>query len=53
MKLDFTLAQLATLDKAIQQLPYYVAAPLIAHINAELEAQQKIMDTPIELKAEQ
>lgn len=49
MKIDFTLAQLSILDKAIQQLPYHIAAPLIAHINAELEAQQKVMDTPIEL----
>lgn len=53
MKIDFTLAQLSILDKAIQQLPYHIAAPLIAHINAELEAQQKIMDTPIELKADE
>lgn len=48
MQIDFTLEQLGILDKAIQQLPYYVAAPLISHINKEIEKQQKIMDTPIE-----
>jgi len=47
MQIDFTLDQLAVLDKAIQQLPFYVAAPLIAHINKEIEKQQKIMDTPM------
>jgi hypothetical protein len=35
--IEFTSDQLATLDKAIQQLPYFVAAPLIAHINRELQ----------------
>jgi hypothetical protein len=48
MQIDFTLEQLGILDKAIQQLPFYVAAPLIAHINAEIQKQQQIMDTPID-----
>jgi hypothetical protein len=47
MQIDFTLDQLTLLDKAIQQLPFYAAAPLIAHINEELEKQKQIMDTPI------
>lgn len=47
MQIDFTVEQLVVLDKAIQQLPYYVAAPLISHINRELEKQQKVMDTTI------
>lgn len=47
MKIDFTPDQLAILDKAIQQLPYYVAAPLMAHINKELEKQKQIMGTPM------
>lgn len=49
MIIDFTLEQLALLDTAIQQLPYYQAAPLIATINKQLAEQQKVMDTPIEL----
>lgn len=47
MKLEFTLEQLGVLDKALQQLPYFVAAPLIASINQQLEAQRKIMDAPL------
>jgi len=52
MQIDFTLEQLSVLDKAIQQLPYYLAAPLVQHINTQLAEQQKIMDTPIELEKE-
>jgi len=37
MKIDFTVEQMTVIDKAVQQLPYYVAAPLIAHINAEIQ----------------
>jgi precorrin-4 methylase len=47
MQIDFTIEQLSVLDKAIQQLPYYVAAPLIAHINKEIEKQKQVMDTPV------
>lgn len=47
MKLEFTLEQLGILDKAIQQLPYYMAAPLIASINKQVVEQKEIMDTPI------
>lgn len=49
MQIDFTFEQLSILDKAIQQLPYYLAAPLVKHINDQLAAQQKIMDTPVDL----
>lgn len=49
MKLDFTLEQIGILDKAIQQLPYYVAAPLISHINKQIAEQQKLMDTPMDV----
>lgn len=48
MQIDFSLEQLGVLDKAIQQLPYYLAAPLVEHINKEIEKQQKINDTPID-----
>lgn len=48
MQIDFTLEQLNVLDRAIQHLPFYVAAPLIDHINKELEKQQRSMDTPLD-----
>jgi hypothetical protein len=48
MKIEFTLDQLSVLDKALQQLPYHMAAPLIQSINAQLIEQKKIMDTPLE-----
>jgi len=51
MKIEFSLEQLSILDKAIQQLPYYLAAPLIADINKQVVEQHKIMDTPIEAEA--
>lgn len=47
MQIDFTFEQLSILDKAIQQMPYHIAAPLIAHINSEIQKQQKRMDTPV------
>jgi hypothetical protein len=47
VQIDFTLEELATLDKAIQQLPYYVAAPLIASINRQIAEQEAAMDIPI------
>lgn len=46
MKIDFSMEQLVILDKAIQQLPYYVAAPLIQHINVQIiEAQKQDRDS--------
>lgn len=50
MQIDFTFEQLGVLDKAIQQLPYYLAAPLIAHINKELEKERARMDTPVDVQ---
>jgi precorrin-4 methylase len=49
MKIDFNVEQLQILDKAIQQLPFYIAAPLIEHINKELEKEKAIMDNPVEI----
>ena len=49
MKIDFTIDQLGILDKAIQQLPYYMAAPLIDHINKELTKEKELMNTPIDM----
>jgi len=37
MQINLTPQQLSVLDKAIQQMPYHVAAPLIAHINKEIQ----------------
>lgn len=37
MKIEFSREQLAVLDKALQQMPYYLASPLINHINAQLQ----------------
>lgn len=36
MKIDFTPEQIAVIDQAVQQLPYFVAAPLIHHINKQI-----------------
>lgn len=45
MKLEFTPDQLAILNEAIVQLPYKVAAPLIAQINSQIqEAHNKAAD---------
>jgi len=35
--LTFDKQQLAILDAAVKELPYRLAAPLIAHINAEIQ----------------
>ena len=40
-KLVFTVDQLSVLDKAIQQMPYYIAAPLLAEINKQITPQNK------------
>jgi len=37
MKIDFTNEQIKVLNDAIIQLPYYVAQPLINHINQEIQ----------------
>lgn len=48
MRLEFTIEQLAVLDKALQQMPYYMAAPVIASINKQLAEQKAVMDEPID-----
>ncbi|QIK14397.1 hypothetical protein G7090_13875 [Leclercia sp. 29361] len=35
MKIELTAEQLATIDEALQQLPYNIAKPLIDHINLQ------------------
>jgi hypothetical protein len=39
ISLTFTQEQLQILDRALQQLPYYMAQPVIAEINRQIEAQ--------------
>ena len=52
MKIEFSIEQLSVLDKAVQQLPYYMAAPLIAHINKELQKQEAEMNAPVNVAAD-
>ena len=40
MKIEFTEQEIMLLDKAIQQMPYYLAAPLVASINRQLALPQ-------------
>ncbi|EPK7361247.1 hypothetical protein M2O40_003942 [Kluyvera ascorbata] len=35
MKIELTEGQLATIDEALQQMPYNIAAPLIYHISQQ------------------
>ena len=37
VELVFSMEELSVLDKALQNMPYYLAAPLIASINKQLE----------------
>lgn len=39
--ISFTQDQLRVLDSALCELPYKIAAPLIAHINKEISNQQE------------
>ena len=39
--LKLTPADVAVLDRALQEMPYRLAAPLIDKINAQLQAQQQ------------
>jgi hypothetical protein len=52
MKLEFTLEHLSILDKALQQMPYGMVAPMIHSINKQLADQQKVMDTLTQLQQE-
>jgi hypothetical protein len=39
-ELTFTAEQLAILDRALQQLPYHLAAPLLNEINRQIAETQ-------------
>lgn len=41
----FTTEQLVMIDKAIQQMPYYMAAPLLNEINKQIESQRKQIES--------
>jgi hypothetical protein len=40
MNLQFSEDELMVLDKALQQMPYYLAAPIIESINRQINAQR-------------
>jgi hypothetical protein len=42
MKIEFNEQQLGILNAALVELPYRVAAPLIAHINQQIKEQQAL-----------
>jgi 16S rRNA A1518/A1519 N6-dimethyltransferase RsmA/KsgA/DIM1 with predicted DNA glycosylase/AP lyase activity len=42
MKIEFNEQQLQVLNAAIIELPYRVSAPLIAHINQQIQEQQAL-----------
>jgi hypothetical protein len=44
--LVFTAEQIKVIDQALQQAPYFVAAPLLSEINRQLEALQKAASEP-------
>jgi len=41
MKIELSNEQLQVIDQALQQLTYNIAAPLIAHINQQKNAQAR------------
>jgi hypothetical protein len=41
MKIEFNEQQLQVLSAAIIELPYRVSAPLIAHINQQIQEQRE------------
>lgn len=51
MKLEFNMEQLAILDRAIQQLPFHTASPLLQNINDQLQKQlqQNKVDTQVNI----
>lgn len=45
ISLKFTIEQIYVLDKALQQMPYKDAAPLIADINQQIKQQRTGQNT--------
>lgn len=48
MKLELTHEQLQLIGAALNELPYRVAAPLIAEINRQITAQQPTPEEALE-----
>lgn len=42
MKIEFNEQQLGILNVALAEIPYRMAAPLIAHINQQIQEQLKL-----------
>lgn len=42
MKIEFNEQQLSVLNTALVEIPYRIAAPLIAHINQQIQEQLKL-----------
>lgn len=42
MKIEFNEQQLGILNSALVEIPYRIAAPLISHINQQIQEQLKL-----------
>lgn len=42
MKIEFNEQQLSVLNAALVEIPFRIAAPLIAHINQQIQEQLKL-----------
>ena len=50
MKIDFNEQQLNVLNTALVELPYRLAAPLIKHINEQIQTELKDIKEQAQLK---
>lgn len=46
-KLEFTAEQMGVLNAALHEMPYRMAAPFIADINEQIQAQSKSETLPV------
>ena len=53
MKIEFNEQQLQVLSAALVEIPYRMAAPLIAHINQQIKEQQALEFDARQEKTEQ
>lgn len=44
-KLELTTSDLSVIDRALQEMPFRLAAPLIAKINSQIQGQQSSDNT--------
>lgn len=54
MNFQFTNEELKVLDKALQQLPYFMSAPVINSINKQIydQTQEVVIDEFVEVDVE-